>query len=89
MSIERDLFCLMALLAIPEAVELSVWTGVAGCGRLMSLSVCRRIRPSFMLLNNAPSSASDADAATCRRMPVGLRIAPLLISVLSGVLPRR
>ena len=60
MSIALDRFCLMALMAIPDAVLLSVVIGVAGCGWPSSASVVRIGHAFFPLWNSAPSSASAA-----------------------------
>ncbi len=59
---------LMLLLAIPMAVALLQWTGVLGCGWPRSLSMSQKIIPSSQFKNNAPNSASAADATTKRRI---------------------
>ncbi len=65
MSIDLDLLCLMVLLVIPAAVELSVLMGVGGCGCPISSKIVLSIITSCPFTNNAPISASAADAMTC------------------------
>jgi hypothetical protein len=63
-SIARERCRLMVLLEIPTAVALSQWTGVLDCGWPRSSSVSRKIIPSWQFKNNAPNSASAAEATT-------------------------
>ena len=63
-SMEHESWRLTVLLAMPTAVELSQCIGVAGCGCPISRNVFRSIMASLKFMNNAPSSASAADAAT-------------------------
>lgn len=71
-------FCLFRVLfTIPTVVELSMWMGVGGCGWPNSSSVSRSIFASFAFKNNAPNSASAAEAATNRRTVLTTRTAPL------------
>ena len=56
------------LFTIPTAVVLSTWVGVGGCGCPSSNSVKRMILASCVFKNNAPNSASAADAATNLRI---------------------
>jgi len=51
---------------MPTAVELSQCIGVGGWGCPISLSVSRKKFACLQLRNNAPSSASAADATTNR-----------------------
>ena len=88
MSTARDFCCLIVSLAMPAAVELSVMTGVDGCGQSRSLSNCRITMASFMFVNRAASSASEAAETTIFRIPAGLRMAPLETLGLSGRLPK-
>ena len=59
------------------AVVLSKVTLVAGCVCPISVKVMRMGMASLQLTKAAPISASAADVATCFRMCVGLRMAPL------------
>ena len=76
MSMARDRCSFMLSLAIPHAVELSTWTGVAGWGYPISSNVVQRIAASFIFVNNPAVSASEADETTTRMTPVGMRIGP-------------
>jgi hypothetical protein len=53
---------------MPTAVELSQCTGVGGWGYPIFFSVRRKIVACLQLRNNAPSSASAADATTNRKI---------------------
>ena len=64
MSIDLDLRCLIILLAIPDAVELSVFIGVGSWGYLNSPNVVLKITASCPFTNTPPISASIADAIT-------------------------
>ena len=68
----------MVSFAIPLAVELSVWIGVAACGYPISWRVVRKISPSFALMKRPAISASAAEDMTCLMMPEMVRMAPLL-----------
>ena len=59
---------LIDLLMKPAAVELSVWMGIADCGRCRAVSVRAKGMLIFALWYTAPSSASAADVTTCLRM---------------------
>jgi GTPase len=87
MSIARERCCLMLSLAIPHAVELSVWTGVAGCGYPISSKVVRRMVALLQFSNRAPISASDADDSTGFMMLVVASIVPLPVSSFVSLLP--
>jgi len=67
-SIDLDLCHFTVLFAMPTAVELSQCIGVGGWGCPISLSVSRKIVACLQLRNNAPSSASAADAMTNRKI---------------------
>ncbi len=54
----------MVLFAMPTAVALSQCTGIGGWGCPRSLRVALKIIPSWKFINNAPSSASAADATS-------------------------
>ena len=75
-SIDLDRCCLMLLLAIPQAVELSVCTRVAGCGHPISSNVVHSISARLQFSNNAPISASDADERTGFTINVVANMAP-------------
>ena len=77
MSIALDQRCLQVPLEMPLAVELSVWSGVAGCGWPISTRVVLSTVPSFAFKKRAPSSASAAEDMTCLRILAMLRIGPL------------
>jgi hypothetical protein len=49
---------------MPTTVELSQFIGVGGCGWPISLRVSQNILACLKFKNNAPSSASTADAMT-------------------------
>ena len=66
MSIALDLRCLIVPVAIPNAVELSTWTGVGGWECPISSSVIRMGTASWQFKNKAPNSASAADAMMLR-----------------------
>ena len=63
-SIDRERCFLIVSFEISVAVMLSQCMGVAGCGWPISCKVSRIILPSLKLINNAPNSASAADATT-------------------------
>ena len=64
MSIDLERLCLMVLLVMPEAVELSILMGVGGCGCPISARMVLNIITSCPFTNSAPISASAADAMT-------------------------
>ena len=68
-SIDQERCFLIVPFAIPVAVMLSQCMGVAGCGFPISCKVSRIILPSLQLINNAPNSASAADATTNLSIP--------------------
>ena len=63
-SIAHDLWRLMVLFAMPTAVALSQCIGILGWGCPRSSRVVLNIIPSWQFINNAPSSASAANATT-------------------------
>ena len=65
-SIARDRCRLMVLFAMPTAVRLLQCTGILGCLCPRSSKVSLKIIPSWQFRNNAPNSASAADATTNR-----------------------
>eukprot|EP00978_Attheya_sp_CCMP212_P014567 scaffold37188_cov29-Attheya_sp.AAC.1 len=77
MSIALDLFCFAVPLRTLSAAELSVATGVGGCGCFISMAVVRSWVPFLQLLNWLPISASVADARTFRMMPHSTWMGPL------------
>ena len=84
----RDLLALMVSRARPAAVELSTVIGVGGCGHCIFSNAMRCITPSFMLVNKAAASASEAANITLAKMPVVLRIGSLGGSVVGSRLPK-
>ena len=68
-SIDWERCFLIVSFAIPVAVILSQCMGVADCGCPISCKFSRIILPSLQLRNNAPHSASAADATTNLRIP--------------------
>ena len=76
-SVERDLCLLMVLFAMPAAVALSQWTGVAGWGWPNSSRISLIILPSLQFKNNAPSSASAAEDASNFRIVQRVKSASL------------
>ena len=77
MLITLDRRCLQVPLEIPLAVELSIWSGVAGCRWPISSRVVLSTVPSLAFKKRAPSSASVAEDMTCFRILAMLRIGPL------------
>jgi hypothetical protein len=69
-------------LAIPQAVELSIWTGVGGCGYPISSSVICRIVAHFVFSNIALISTYDADERMAFIICVVANIDPLCVSSL-------
>jgi len=67
-SIDLDLCHFTVLFAMPTAVELSQCIGIGGWGCPISSSVSQKNVACLQLRNNAPSSASVADAATNRKI---------------------
>jgi hypothetical protein len=64
MYIIFDQFGTMVLLVTPNAVELSVWIGLCGCGHPMLIRVCRWETISWAAIKRVASSASAAKAMT-------------------------
>ena len=73
----RDLLALMVFRTRPAAVELSTVIGVGGCGHCISSNAMRWITPSYMLVNKAVASASEAADITFAKIPVVLRMGAL------------
>ena len=73
----QDLLALMVSCASPAAVELSTVIGVGGCGHCISSNAMCWTTPSFILVNRAAASASEAADMTLANMPVVFRIGPL------------
>ena len=76
MALDRR--CLIVLLAMPQAVELSTWTGVGGCGCPISSKAVRKAVAFFMLVIKPAVSASAADETTTLITPVGVKIGALM-----------
>jgi len=64
-SMALECFCLTMSLMMPQAVLLSVWRGVSGCGWPSSSKAVQMGHAVCALRNSAPSSASAALATTC------------------------
>ena len=75
-SIDLDRCLFTVLFAMPTAVELSQCIGVGGWGCPISSSVSQKIVACLQLRNNAPSSASAADATTNRKIAHNVKNAP-------------
>ena len=79
-----DLRCFTVPLAIPVALELSVWMGVAGWGCPISASVIQSIAPCLALWKRPPDSASVAEDITFFMMLLTVWMAPLGVGVVVG-----
>ena len=77
MSIIFALLGTMVLFVTPIAVELSVCTGLCGCGQPMSMRVWELGAISRAEMNNAASSASAAEAMTNLMIVAMVKTAPL------------
>ena len=84
----RDLLALMVSRASPTAVELSTVMGVEGWGHCISSNAMCWITPSFMMVNRAAASASEAADMTFAKMPVVFKIGPLGGSTWSFLFPK-
>ena len=84
----QDLLALIVSRTSPAAVELSTVIGVGGCGHCISSNAMRWITPSFMLVNRAAASASEAADIMLANIPVVFRIGPLGGSVVCSRLPK-
>jgi hypothetical protein len=89
MSIDFDRFCLIVLLTMPNAVELSVRRGVGGCVCPSSVSVTLSGAPLWALLKHAPTSDSAAEATTFLMTTATLRMDPLSVSCSGDLFPRK
>ncbi len=90
-SMARERCLLTVLFAMPTAVELSQFTGIAGCGWPSYSSVTRKIAACLQLRKRAPSSASAAEATTKRKTAQSVKNAPLSLIgfVASGFHPMK
>jgi hypothetical protein len=66
----------MDICIIPSAVELSVWTGVAGCGCPISSRIILSSTPFRALMYNDRSSDSAAEDMTALMISATLWMAP-------------
>ena len=88
MSMALERLCLVEVLAMPTAVELSQMTFV-GCWLCpSSSSVVRVAAPSLAFINIAPSSASAAEDITFFRIFAIAKIGPL-IGVMGSLLLKK
>jgi len=85
MSIALDRCCFVVSLAMPQAVVLSTWMGVGGCGHPMSVNVCRIAVASLQLTKRDPNSASVADDIACFKILQSVCIAPFNFVGLLGL----
>jgi hypothetical protein len=76
--INQDCWCLTVVFTMPTTVELSQWIGVAGWGWTISSSVSRKNVACLQFRNNAPSSASAADATTNLRIAHNVKMHHLI-----------
>ena len=90
-SMAREHCRLTVLFAMPTAVELSQFTGIAGCGWPSSSSATRKIATCLQLRKRAPSSASAAEATTKRKTAQSVKNASLSLIgfVASGFHPMK
>ena len=65
-------------LTTPSAIELSVCSGVGGCGCPISLTIMYMYTASHAIIYRPANSASVADDMTCLIMCAILSMAPLL-----------
>jgi hypothetical protein len=84
MSIAFDLFCLIVSFKMPNDVELSVHSGVAGWMWPNSVSVTLSGAPLWAFWKHAPTSNSAADATTFLMTDATLRIEPFRVSSCGG-----
>jgi hypothetical protein len=89
MSIAFDRFCLIVLLTMPFAVELSVRRGVGGCVWPSSVSVTLSGAPLWALWKHDPTYDSAAEATTFLITAATLRIDPFSVSCSWYLLPRK
>jgi hypothetical protein len=89
MSIVFDLFCLMVPFEIPNAVELSVWSGVAGWMWPNSVSVTLSGAPLWEFWKHAPTSDSAAEVTTFLITDATLSIEKFRVSFCGGVSPQK
>ena len=81
---DLDLRCFTVPLAIPVALELSVWMGVAGWGCPISVSVIWSISPCLALWKRPPDLASVSEYITFFMMLLTVWMAPLGFGVVVG-----
>ncbi len=84
-SIDLDICHFTVLFAMPTVVELLQCIGVGGWGCSIFLSVSQKIVACLPLRNNAPSSASAADATTNLKIAHNVQKCPVQCDGLCGV----
>jgi hypothetical protein len=89
MSIDFELFCFIVSFKMPNAVELSVRSGVAGWTWPTSVSVTLSGDPLWAFWKHAPTSDSAAEATTFFRTDATLRVEPFSVSSCEGVSPQK
>ena len=89
MSIGFDHFCWIVLFETPHVIELSVLTGIGGCGCPISSRVFRWTALSLQFTKRAPASASEAVNITFLSKWEIVIIAPLSMGrLVDGLFPR-
>ena len=84
----RDLSVVMVSHDSPATVELSTVIGVGGCGHCISANEMHWMTPSFILVNRAAASASEATEMMLAKMPLVFRIGLLCGFVVMSRLPK-
>jgi hypothetical protein len=84
MSMALELFCLIVSFKIPNAVELSVRNGVAGCVCPNPVRVTLIGAPLWAFWKQAPTSNSAADATKFFMTEAAFRMEPLSLSAWGG-----
>ena len=69
----------MVPLEMPNAVALSQWMGVGGCGWPSSANVSIIVRPSYKFMKSAPKYASADDDTTHFNIVKRVNIEPLSV----------
>jgi hypothetical protein len=83
-SIDQDCWRFTVLFAMPTAVDFSQWIRVGRWGWPISSSMSQKIVAYLQFRNNAPSSASAADATTNLRIAHNVKNAPFNLMGLVG-----
>jgi hypothetical protein len=89
MSIAFDLFCVMVSFKMPNDVELSVRSGVAGWMWPNSVIVSLSGAPLWAFWKHTPTSDSAADVTKCLMTDATLKIDPFRLSYCGGLSPQK